>query len=316
MRKVGISASESKNVRSISKAVKQVFFKICLFYLVGLFLTSLLVPYNHPNLIGNSGSSDSDISSSPFVLALAVAKIDLLPDFMNIVILVSILSVSNSAIYASSRTLLTLSQNGQAPSFINYLDKKKRPIVANLIVLSFGSLSYSSIIFKQGSEIVFYWLMSLSGFSVLFTYASICLSHIRFRKMLKLKNIDYKKELRYKSQIGVFGSWYGIVFSIFILIAQIYTAINPNGSGSFNLTNFFQKMLGIFFVLILFFASKLYLYIKYNDTGFLVDLHEVNMKQGVFRTEQSRQLNRREIRNEREIEKNKPWYIRLYNIWC
>ena len=66
---VGLAAAETANPRkSLPTAVKQVFWRITLFYLVSLTLVGLCVPYNDPRLL--SGSSASDITASPFVIAI------------------------------------------------------------------------------------------------------------------------------------------------------------------------------------------------------------------------------------------------------
>jgi len=53
--------------------VKQVFWRICLFYIVSLTLVGLLVPYTNDKLL--SGSSSADATASPFVIAIESAGI-------------------------------------------------------------------------------------------------------------------------------------------------------------------------------------------------------------------------------------------------
>lgn len=310
---VGITASESRNPdKEVPKAIKQVFWRICGFYLFSLFIVGLLVPFNHPNLVGDH---KSDVNASPFVLALTNTKNNAFANIMNVVILISILSVGNSSIYASSRTLIALSENKQAPSLLNYIDKKKRPLIAIAISISFGSLAYISVLSPTGSEIMFLWLMSISGISVLCTYGTITLCHIRFRKILKLNNISYKEELPFCSQIGLTGSWYGLVVSIVIAISQIYIAIAPV-NGHFAIADFFQKVLGLLVISIFYLIHKIYLYLRYGEFQLLVDLKTVDIKFGRFANDQIRQEFREKFQQERIIMNQKPWYIKMYNTWC
>lgn len=110
---VGLAAAETANPRkSLPTAIKQVFWRITIFYLVSLCLVGLLVPYNHPSLIGNSSV---DANASPFVIAIRNAGIEVLPSIFNAVILIAVLSVGNSSVYGSSRTLAALADQGQAP---------------------------------------------------------------------------------------------------------------------------------------------------------------------------------------------------------
>lgn len=310
---VGITASEARNPdKEVPKAIKQVFWRICGFYLFSLFIIGLLVPFNHPNLVGDH---KSDVNASPFVLALTNTRDNTFANIMNVVILISILSVGNSSIYASSRTLIALSENKQAPSLLNYIDKKKRPLIAIGISISFGSLAYISVLSPTGSEIMFLWLMSTSGISVLCTYGTITFCHIRFRKVLKLNKISYKEELPFCSQIGLTGSWYGLFISVVIAISQIYIAITPV-NGHFAITDFFQKVLGLMVISIFYLAHKIYLYTRYGEFQLLVDLKTVDMKFGRFANDQIRQEFKTKFQQERFIMNQKPWYTKIYNVWC
>lgn len=286
------------------------FWRICIFYFCSLLLISILVPYNDPMLLGGG----SDVNSSPFVLALGSANTDLFAHSMNIVILVSILSVGNSAIYASSRTMLSLAQNGQVPSFINYVDKKKRPLIANLISLSFGVLAYISLLSKN-TESLFTWLVSISGNSILFTFGSICFCHIRFRKWLQINQVSYKEEFYFTSPVGVYGAWYGFLFSILVIIAQFYDAIFP-ANLNVSVGSFLKKTLGIIIILTLLAVTNLHQYLKYGDRSILVELSQVNINEGVFRNSYTRELNRSEVKRFKEAEKTKPVYKKITSFWC
>lgn len=157
--------------------------------------------------------------------------------------------------------------------------------------------------------------MSISGISVLCTYGTITLCHIRFRKALRLNDISYKEELPFCSQIGLTGSWYGLVVSIVIAISQIYIAITPV-NGHFAIADFFQKVLGLLVISIFYFVHKIYLYARYGEFQLLVDLKTVDMKFGRFANDQIRQEFREKFQQERIIMNQKPWYIKTYNVWC
>src|ERR1700738_1686279 len=110
---VGLAAAETANPRkSLPTAIKQVFWRITLFYVVSLTLVGLLVGWNDPRLL-NGG--DALVAQSPFVIAIQDAGIQVLPAVMNVIILVAVLSVGNSSIFGSSRTLAALADQGQAP---------------------------------------------------------------------------------------------------------------------------------------------------------------------------------------------------------
>ncbi|UKZ82799.1 hypothetical protein TrVFT333_010597 [Trichoderma virens FT-333] len=124
---VGLAAAETANPRkSLPSAIKQVFWRIAVFYIVSLLLVTLLVPFNEPRLLG--GQSSVDAGASPFVIAVEKAGSTILPSVMNAVILIAVLSVGNSAIFGSSRTLASLAEQSHAPSIFSYVDRKGRPL--------------------------------------------------------------------------------------------------------------------------------------------------------------------------------------------
>ncbi|KAF2751926.1 AAT family amino acid transporter [Sporormia fimetaria CBS 119925] len=225
---VGLCAAETKDPRkTLPKAVKQVFWRITLFYVVSLTIVGCLVPYNDPHLIG---ASSTDVNASPFVIAVRNAGIDAVPSIMNAVILVAVLSVGNSAVYGSSRTLASLADRKQAPKILGYIDNSGRPLVAILFCCSFGLIAY---IVAAGDETrikAFTWMLAISGLSAIFNWASICLCHIRFRRAWKLQGHTLD-DLAFRSQATVYGSWLGLIFNVLILAAQFWTGFAPVGYG-------------------------------------------------------------------------------------
>ncbi|WFD36847.1 hypothetical protein MCUN1_003737 [Malassezia cuniculi] len=251
---VGLAAAETANPRkTLPKAAKQVCIRVVLFYVVSLLLVTFLVPYNDPRLQDGHGPS-----TSPFVIALSDAGQRGLASVLNTVILISTLSVANSAVYGSSRTLLALAQQGLAPRFLAYVDRQGRPIICVLISLVFGALAF--LIYSSSESTVFSWLLGLSGLSTIFSWGSICLSHIRFR-MAWLKQGNTLRALPWASPLGIYGSIFGFIFNVLVLVANFYVYIWPIGEGSMTKTDraytFFQNMLAVPVVLCFFLAWKI-----------------------------------------------------------
>lgn len=221
---VGLAAAEAANPRkSLPTAIKQVFWRICLFYMVALTIVSLLVPYGDDRLLG---SSSEDAKASPFVIAINNAGISGLPSVMNVVILIAVLSVGNSSIYGSSRTLAALAEQGQAPRFLAYIDRQGRPLFAIIVASVIGLLCFVVGGGQKDANTALNWLYSLSGLSSIFTWGSICLAHVRFRSAWK-KQGHTLDELAFTSQVGVIGSWVGFILNVLVLIAQFWTAAFP-----------------------------------------------------------------------------------------
>lgn len=255
---VGLAAAETANPRkSLPTAVKQVFWRILLFYIVSLTLVGLLVRYDNQRLI--DGSSSADARASPFVISIEEAGISGLPSVMNVVIMIAVLSVGNSSVYGSTRTLAALAEQRQAPRFLAYIDRKGRPLFAIIIASAIGYLSYIGASEKQGEA--FTWMLALSGLSSIFTWGSICLAHVRFRQAWKHQGHSLD-ELAFRSQPGFWGSVLGFSFNVLVLIAQFWTGFAPIGykdktSGEL-VENFFQAYLAAPIVLLFYIPYKLY----------------------------------------------------------
>ncbi|KAG5659615.1 hypothetical protein KAF25_002174 [Fusarium avenaceum] len=220
---VGLAAAETSNPKkSLPAAVKQVFWRISLFYILSILIIGLLVPYDEPRLLGAKYGSDA--AASPFVIAIEMSGSDVLPDIMNAVILISLISVGNTAVYASSRTLAALAEQSLAPKIFAYIDRTGRPLVAIICCGTAGLLAFSANS-KVHNEI-FNWLLAISGLSTLFTWGSICICHIRFRKAWELSGFTVS-QLAFRSQVGVWGSWVALFAYSIVLILQVWVAISP-----------------------------------------------------------------------------------------
>ena len=61
------------------------------------------------------------------------------------------------------------------PKLFAYVDKKGRPVTVVLLQLLFGCLAFINLAPDGG--VIFTWLLSLSGLSILFIYGSIAVAH-------------------------------------------------------------------------------------------------------------------------------------------
>jgi amino acid transporter len=250
---IGLAAAESANPRKeVPRATKQVFYRIFFFYITTLLLITLIVPANDKQLLG--GSSSYDARASPFVIAVNIGQIKVLPSILNAVILVSVLSVGNSAVYASSRTLFGLAQVGNAPRIFCFVDRAGRPFPAVALSLAFAILAF--LVYSTSRDDIFDWLLAASGLSSIFTWGSICVCHIRFRKAWQLQGLT-RGHLPWVSPIGVWGSWLGLALNVIVLAAQFYKACWPTKhlTGSERAAHFFQDYLSVPVVTLFYFIG-------------------------------------------------------------
>jgi len=253
---VALAAAESSEPRKqLPRACKLVVYRVLIFYTLSLFIVTLLVPYDNPSL---HGDNSYDPKTSPFVIAVQSAGIHVLPHIINAIIAISAISVSNSSVYASSRMIHALAEQGKAPSIFKYVDRTGRPLMAVLFALLFGLLGFLIYVKNEGE--VFSWLLSISGLSVVFTWAATCLGHIRFRAAWA-KQGRRVEELPWTSPLGVYGSYIGFIFNVMVIVAQFYVSAFPIGEGDMTsndrVYNFFLGMLSLPIFMCLLFGYKI-----------------------------------------------------------
>lgn len=266
------SASQKNPNKSIPTAMKVIFLRIFVFYFVSIVIVGLLVPYNSDKLMGSSDSTGAPVS--PYVIAIETYGIKVVPHIINAVILLAVLSVGNSALFSSSRTFYSLAQQGMAPKWFDYLDRNDRPLRAMYVSMIIGCLCFIAAYDNQ--ESVFTWLLSLSGLSILFTWTTISMSHIRFRAGMKSQGFSLK-ELGFVCKTGVYGSYFAVIFNILALVAQFWVSLFPIGkNGNASAIDFFQNYLGMIIFIIFYFGHKIYyknwiLFIKASEIDLVKD---------------------------------------------
>ena len=250
---VGLAAAETGNPRkTIPQAVKQVFWRIAILYILSLIVIGCLVPYTSTRLLGDSSSYDA--SASPFVIAIEDAGIKVLPSIFNGVILCAVLAVGNSSIYAASRTLCALAECGQAPKILTYIDRQGRPLSAVALSILLGLIAYINCA-NVGTQ-VFNWLLALSSLSSFFTWGSICACHIMFRLAWKAQGHTLNK-LAFTAPLGIWGSVISLTLNIACLIAQFYIALFPINH-SLSASTFFEAYLTVPVVIIFYVVWKIW----------------------------------------------------------
>ncbi|KFY69290.1 hypothetical protein V498_10497 [Pseudogymnoascus sp. VKM F-4517 (FW-2822)] len=298
---VGLAAAEAENPRkSLPKATKQVFWRISLFYVVSLFILGLIIKSDDELLSKASGANSK---YSPFVRAFQQANIKVLPSIMNAVITLSVISVANSCTFGSTRTLQALAMHNMAPRWFAKVDKHGRPWVAMAFALTFGLIAFVRLTPKGGD--VFDWLLALSGLSSFFTWGSICLAHICYRRAWKLagRGLD---ELPFQAMFGVTGSWIGFLLNCLCLIASFYVALFPVGGPNLNAEGFFKSYLAGPIVISFFLGHKIYS----RTLKFGVHLSVVDVDAG------RRELNLGdEMAAERAAYQALPFWKKVFNFW-
>lgn len=211
---IGITAGESKDpAKSIPKAIKQVFWRILLFYILAIFVIACLIPYTSPNLLG---SDASDITISPFTLVFKRAGLASAASVMNAVILTSVVSAANSGMYASTRMLFALGVSGDAPKIFGKVNGRGIPMPALLGTTLVGLLTFLSSIF---GEQIYSFLVSASGLTGFIAWVGIALAHYRFRRAFKAQGKDLS-QLRYKAKWFPVGPLLALIICLLVIVGQ------------------------------------------------------------------------------------------------
>ncbi|KAF6819517.1 amino acid permease [Colletotrichum sojae] len=216
---LGLTAAECKRPqKALPLATKIVFARIAFFYILALIFLGLVIPSNHKDL----ALTGHGAKYSPFTLAAEIANIECLPSFLNALIVSAIISMANASLYASSRAFHALCEMRMGPRWGR---KLWRGVPVNAFIVSFfvGLLAFVNM--APGGGAMFDWLLSLSGASNYYTWASICISYIRFHRARVVQ--ERREPLLWRSPFGVIGAYVGLSICVIGLLANVVTAISP-----------------------------------------------------------------------------------------
>ncbi len=213
---VGIASGEAKEPeRSIPRAIKMVFWRLTLFYVLSVGIITLLLPFNDP-VLANTNS----VVSSPYTLIFAQYGGVHAADVMNFIILIALISAANASMYSASRILWFMGQSGQAPALFKKTSSVGVPLPALIATALIGSLVFVSSFIGTGAffaDIV--QISSLCGFIAWF---GIALSHYQFRR-------NYLPEhggvgvLKYQAKFYPYAQLVSMAVIILIVAAQFLT---------------------------------------------------------------------------------------------
>ncbi|KAL7270222.1 amino acid transporter [Rhizina undulata] len=251
---VGVTVGEAQNPRkTIPRAIKLTFFRIVFFYVILVLLLGMLVPYDSTGLAFATNASTS-AAASPFVLAITLSGIDVLPGILNGCILLFVFSASNSDLYIASRTIYGLACEGRAPAILARTDKRGVPIYALGLSACFALLAYMNV--TDDSKLVFGYFVNLTTIFGILTWISILVTHIHFVRARRAQGVT-DAEMAYTAPLGIAGSYGALFLCCLIAIFKNFNVFTPSKSyGKWDMKNFVTGYLGIPLYLILIFGYK------------------------------------------------------------
>ena len=220
---VGVAAGEAKDPKkNIPKSIKRVFWRLCLFYILSIGIISLLIPYNDPRLL-----SQDNVSMSPYTLIFQIYMSHYAASFINLVILIAVLSAANASMYSSTRILWYLGKTEQAPKLFAKVNGMAVPFAALLVTALIGSLVFVSS--YVGNGVLFSYLVQISSLSGFIAWFGIAMSHYKFRKNY-LPTHGGVSSLIYKAKFYPYAQIISMIFILFIIVAQFVTLNSTSNS--------------------------------------------------------------------------------------
>ncbi|MHB9800047.1 GABA permease [Pseudomonas sp. MT3] len=203
---VTIAATESKDPeQQITRATNSVIWRIALFYLLSILIVVCLVPWNDPRLV-SMGSYQTVLEH----LHIPYAKL-----IVDIIVLVSVTSCLNSALYTASRMMYSLSKRGDAPKIAQVTSASRTPVYAVLLSTAMAFLCTFANYLAPAE--VFNFLLASSGAIALLVYLVIALSQLRMRKKL----LSQGHQLKLKMWLFPWLTWAVILFIVGALVTML-----------------------------------------------------------------------------------------------
>ena len=215
---VGITAGEAENPQvTLRRAVKNVLWRILIFYVGAIFVILCLFPWNQVGVTVDG----NPFSGSPFVLTFAKIGIAVAAGIINFVVLTAALSGCNSGMNSSARMLFAMANNRQLPAWLGKISASGVPANAvNLTMLCLflgSSLNY----ILPDPEKVFVYVYSASVLPAMMPWFVVLLSQGRFRRA----NAEAMKSHPFKSILFPYANYLALAFLACVLVGM---AINED----------------------------------------------------------------------------------------
>lgn len=185
---VGIAAGECKDPgKNVPRVIKGIAFRIIFFYVLAIIVLAAIIPFN-----------EASVLESPFAHVFGMLGLPMAKDIMFFVVMTSALSSGNSALYACSRLLWSMSKEGLAPSLLGKVNSRGVPVYGVLITVILAGMSLLTS--EYAADTVYLWLMSSTGLTGCLIWVIIAWCQLNFRKEFlrlggKLEQLTFRTPL-------------------------------------------------------------------------------------------------------------------------
>ncbi|KAK0622660.1 amino acid permease/ SLC12A domain-containing protein [Immersiella caudata] len=234
---VGVAFGETPNPRkNVPRAVNQTLLRIVFFYIAGVLVLGMAVPYNHPLLKAATGKASG--LNSPFVIAAKIAGVSGLDQAVNGLLLVFTVSAANSDIYLASRTVWALAQDGQAPQIMHRTNRRGVPIPAVALSSLFCVLGFMNAT-KDAATVFGYFVSLVTVFGAL-NWIAVLVSYLAMIRAMKVQGIA-REVMPYRNPLLPWGAYIALAMTILVIVFSGYNAFIPH----FQIDKFMTSYIGI-----------------------------------------------------------------------
>ncbi|WEW57362.1 Basic amino-acid permease [Emydomyces testavorans] len=228
---IAITAGETRNpTRNLPRVIRNVFWRILIFYILAILIIGLNVPYNYPGL------STKNSNTSPFTIVFQRVGSKVAGSFINAVIMTSVISAGNHALFAGARLMYTLAVDRHAPAFLGRLTRRKVPWVAVLVTSVVSGICFGASYIGAGQ--LWTWLQkttqklttphptpSIVGVSNQLSWLFIGVASLRFRRALHAQNLTHL--LPFKNWTYPLGPILSITLNTLLILVQGWSSFSP-----------------------------------------------------------------------------------------
>ena len=217
-------AAETKTPRRILPAAYKSYpFRLLFFFCGAALAMGICIPYNDETLnaiVSGEQAGSGTGAASPYVISMERLNISGLPHFVNAIIMTSVFSAGNGYVFAASRTLYTMAEQGRAPKLFTRTIRSGIPIYAVCACLSFSLLALLNV--SDNTTDVMGYFVSLVTTNQLLNYTATCVTYIHFYHAMKKQGLS-RNNLPYKGRLQPYSAYIGMVATtVMILLLGFY----------------------------------------------------------------------------------------------
>lgn len=208
---IGVTAGETRDPQTaVPKAIHTTLWRLVLFFIGSITVMCALIPWRK-----------AGVGESPFVLVFNGIGIPYAGDIMNFVVLTAVLSASNSGLYASTRMVWSMGNEGMIPRWFAKTNRRGVPMLALCAAMAGGLLALLSSVIAAST--VYLVLVALSGLSAVVVWIAIAYCQIVFRRRW-LESGHSTSELKYRTPGYPYVSWAAFILCTASFVLVIFDA--------------------------------------------------------------------------------------------